>query len=123
MSHAALNRKTKFAGGRPAADYLSFLAKKGSRKKAPPVCRAACLPTARLRTLDRSQIIGAAQLALAVCTKRILLRNSNSARLTPPFFGDYLRQRTGVKGYSQSPSHQNTFLRLLLNSPITIRCI
>jgi hypothetical protein len=36
--------KIKTAGGRPAADYLSCLAKKGNPKKSPPVCRRFAVP-------------------------------------------------------------------------------
>ena len=36
--------RRKFAGGSPAAGYLSCLAKKGNPKKAPPVCRRCAVP-------------------------------------------------------------------------------
>ena len=44
---------------------------------------------------DTPQTSGAAQLALALRTHRAPPRNSNSARLTPPLFANYLRRRAG----------------------------
>ena len=68
------HKPSNFAGGRPATDYLSCLAKKGNPKKVPPVRRPSGF-------LDQPQASGAAQLALTGHTNRAPLRSSDITRL------------------------------------------
>ena len=56
-----MNVQSKTAGGRPAATYLSCLAKKGKPKKSPPVCRPS-------DSREKFQVRGAAELALRAQT-------------------------------------------------------
>ena len=79
----------KTAGGRPATGpFLLCGQKKWAKEKAAPVCRPS-------GSLDQPQASGAAQLDLARCTPRTLLRDSNSAR---PNLRPLVADRDGAQG-------------------------